>query len=290
MTIDDAGRVFTDPTAYADERASTPRAQLRRESPVHRVEADGFTPFWAVTRYDDVMEIERAARRVAQRAAAGARPEARDGTGRTDMPVRTLVQMDAPDHTVYRKHQRRSGSSRGNIARLADRAAELAKRSVDHMAELGGECDFFTDVAMHYPLYIILSLLGLPEEDFPRMLKLTQEMFGNDDPELGRGTDDDDADRDAARVLRVLPGAHRRPSRHPTRRSRVGDRERRGRRRADRRPRGGRLLRAHRHRRPRHHQLRDRWRAARAARAPRPAPAARRRPALVPTAVEEMIR
>jgi cytochrome P450 len=55
------------------------------------------------------------------------------------------------------------------------------------MADLGGECDFVTDVAVHYPLYVIMSILGLPEEDFPRMLKLTQELFGAADPELARG-------------------------------------------------------------------------------------------------------
>ena len=59
------------------------------------------------------------------------------------------------------------------------------------MVELGGECDFVTDVAVHDPLYVILSLLGLPEEDFPRMLKLTQELFGTADPELTRDTDGD---------------------------------------------------------------------------------------------------
>ena len=41
---------------------------------------------------------------------------------------------------------------------------------------------------MNYPLYVIMSMLGLPEEDFPRMLKYTQELFGNDDAELQRGT------------------------------------------------------------------------------------------------------
>jgi cytochrome P450 len=40
---------------------------------------------------------------------------------------------------------------------------------------------------VHYPLYVILSLLGLPESDFPRLLKLTQEMFGGGDEELRRG-------------------------------------------------------------------------------------------------------
>lgn len=36
-------------------------------------------------------------------------------------------------------------------------------------------------------MYVILSLLGLPESDFPRMLTLTQELFGGDDDELKRG-------------------------------------------------------------------------------------------------------
>ena len=40
---------------------------------------------------------------------------------------------------------------------------------------------------VHYPLQVILSLLGLPESDFPRLLKLTQEMFGGGDEELRRG-------------------------------------------------------------------------------------------------------
>ena len=33
-----------------------------------------------------------------------------------------------------------------------------------------------------------MSLLGLPEADFPRMRKLTQELFGSDDAEFKRGT------------------------------------------------------------------------------------------------------
>jgi cytochrome P450 len=40
---------------------------------------------------------------------------------------------------------------------------------------------------VHYPLYVILSLLGLPESDFQRMLTLTQELFGGGDEERRRG-------------------------------------------------------------------------------------------------------
>jgi cytochrome P450 len=40
---------------------------------------------------------------------------------------------------------------------------------------------------MPYPLQVILAILGLPESDYPRMLTLTQELFGAADPELARG-------------------------------------------------------------------------------------------------------
>ena len=45
------------------------------------------------------------------------------------------------------------------------------------------------EVAVGFPLHVILSILGLPEEDFPRMLQLTTELFGSDDDELSRSRD-----------------------------------------------------------------------------------------------------
>jgi cytochrome P450 len=189
FTVETAGRVFTDAAAYANEpywHAAT--EYLRREHPVPYVEVEGFPAFWAATRYDDVMDIERNVHGwlATMRPALG--PDY-GGSDPEDTPIRTLVQMDPPDHTKYRKISA-DWFKPARIAELGDRAAQLAKRSVDHMAELGNECDFFRDVAMDFPLYMILSLLGLPEEDFPRMLKLTQEMFGSSDPELQRQGDD----------------------------------------------------------------------------------------------------
>ncbi len=68
------------------------------------------------------------------------------------------------------------------------RVDELAKIYVDKMAAVGPECDFVQEVAVNFPLYVIMSLLGIPEADFPRMLRLTQELFGGDDAEFKRGT------------------------------------------------------------------------------------------------------
>jgi cytochrome P450 len=72
---------------------------------------------------------------------------------------------------------------------LKVRVDELAKIYVDTMVAAVGdvsECDFVQEVAVNYPLYVIMSLLGLPESDFPRMLELTQELFGGDDDEFKR--------------------------------------------------------------------------------------------------------
>jgi cytochrome P450 len=59
------------------------------------------------------------------------------------------------------------------------------------MADMDGQCDFVNDVALHFPLQVILSLLGLPEDDYARMLKLTQELFGAEDPDIARLGEDE---------------------------------------------------------------------------------------------------
>ncbi len=66
------------------------------------------------------------------------------------------------------------------------RIEELAKSHVDRMLAAGDECDFVPEVAVNFPLYVIMSLLGVPESDFPRMLRLTQELVGSDDDEMKR--------------------------------------------------------------------------------------------------------
>jgi cytochrome P450 len=109
-----------------------------------------------------------------------------DGIG-----LRTLIHMDDPQHRVVRAIGADWFRPRAMRA-MEERIAELARQYVERMADYGGECDFARDVAVHYPLYVILSLLGLPESDFPRLLKLTQELFGGADEELRRGETPDE--------------------------------------------------------------------------------------------------
>jgi len=194
LTVEEAGRVFTDPTAYADdERFHAACALLRREAPVHRVEVEGFNPFWAITKHADVMEIERQHDLWLNEPRPILGPAVSDEQQRQmNMTIRTLISIDAPDHPLMRAITADWFLPK-SLSRLDDRIAELAKRYVDLMADLGGECDFMPDVAAKYPLYVILSILGLPEDDFPLIMKLTQELFGASDPDMQRGATPEEA-------------------------------------------------------------------------------------------------
>lgn len=190
MTPDEAGKVFVDASAYAqEERFHEATTLLRREDPVHWVDEPGFRPFWALTRHADVMAVERDNSMFLSAPRPLLQPEEFDiREQETGRPIRTLIHMDEPDHRVYRAIASDWFRPR-QMKALEERVTELAERFIDHMAELGGECDFVSDVAVNFPLYVILSLLGLPESDFPRMLKLTQELFGGNDAELRRSED-----------------------------------------------------------------------------------------------------
>jgi cytochrome P450 len=193
--IEDATKVLADPTAYADEqRLHAGLAELRANAPVAWVDQRPYRPFWAITKHADIMAIERdhqlwinAPRSFLATAETedifNARLEA--GTG-----ANTLVRMDGPHHRAVRAIGADWFRPKAMRA-LKARVDELATRYVDEMAAKS-TCDFVTDIAVNYPLYVIMSLLGIPEHDFGRMLKLTQELFGQDDSELQRDTSGDE--------------------------------------------------------------------------------------------------
>ncbi len=172
-------------------------ADLRKNDPVHWTEPDGFRPFWALTKHADILKIEKLndrfhneprsvlASKQAEHdmAAMWGGPDPK--TGRVS-PFRTLIDMDGADHRAYRGLTQAWFMPPNLRKNLEARTHELAKRYVDRMMDLGPECDFARDIAVYYPLHVIMSILGVPESDEPLMLKLTQELFGGGDPDMQR--------------------------------------------------------------------------------------------------------
>src|SRR4029078_4217375 len=168
--MDEAARVFADPMSYADEaKLHAALTHLRANAPVSWVEVPNYRPFWAITKYADIMAIERAntiftnsPRPVLMTAESD---ELQGGVG-----ISTLIHMDDPQHRVVRAIGADWFRPKAMRA-MKVRVDELAKRFVDNMMASDDRCDFVQEVAVNYPLYVIMSMLGLPEQDFPRMLK-----------------------------------------------------------------------------------------------------------------------
>lgn len=193
MTIPaDIAQTIVDPRAYADgKRVDEAFAWLRREAPLDQAQPEGFDPFWVVTRHADILEVERQndlfhnGDRSTVLTTIEADRKVREMMGGSPHLVRSLVQMDNPDHMAYRRLTQGSFVPQ-NLRALEARIREIAKGFVDRMAAHGGRCDFTRDVAFLYPLHVIMEVIGVPESDEPRMLKLTQELFGSADPDLNR--------------------------------------------------------------------------------------------------------
>ncbi len=188
QTIDEAAKVLADPMAYTDEmKLHAALAHLRTHAPVSWVEVPNYRPFWAVTKHADVVEIERDDMLFTNRP----RPFLVTAEADKLQVTRTLLRMDGEEHRGKRAIGANWFRPRA-MRQLKVRIDELAKIYVDKMMAAGNQCDFVQEVAVNYPLHVILSLLGLPESDFPRMLKFSQEFIGQNDPEFQRGNTAED--------------------------------------------------------------------------------------------------
>ena len=155
------------------------------------VDCPPYRPFWAITKHADIMEIERAndlfINEPRPLLATAEADDLAQSLLEAGMGLRTLIHMDDPQHRVvraigadwFRPKAMRALKVRGRRAGQDPRRQDDGGRPRVRLRQ---------EVAVNYPLYVIMSLLGLPESDFPRMLSLTQEMFGGDDAEFRRGT------------------------------------------------------------------------------------------------------
>jgi cytochrome P450 len=183
---EDIARAVLDPHAYSEwQHLHQKLAILRREHPFARVDLEGYDSFWIAAKFADMQEIaQRGDVFLSGLGAMQSRQELKMNAGSSGM-FRSIVAMNAPEHLKLR-HLTQSWFQPKNIRGLEGRFRNLARMHVDRLAATGGECDFVRDVAVHYPLMIIMSILGAPIEDEPTLLRLTQQFFGSNDPDMAR--------------------------------------------------------------------------------------------------------
>lgn len=157
-------------------------AKLREHSPIHPFESAQGEMFWAVTRYQDIVDIESQPE-VFENAP---RMTVRDPPpGKTD--IRMVVNMDPPDHAAYR----------GLVdKRFMPRSLEWVRASIDEivnqtldeaMARNGEVIDLQKILANPVPTSVICSYLGVPRELWQSVIDWTEQIINATDPKIAKG-------------------------------------------------------------------------------------------------------
>ncbi len=153
---DDSGELLYNPYAFAvhDDPYSI-YTRMRDEAPAY------WNPdleFWALSRFDDVLEGFRDHGTFSS--TGGVALEQR---GHSNSGFAQLIEMDPPEHTVFRKLVSRVFTGR-RVEHMHDEIRSIVNGYIDEVIE-AGECDLVADITGPFPMDVIAAVLGVPESD-----------------------------------------------------------------------------------------------------------------------------
>jgi cholest-4-en-3-one 26-monooxygenase len=155
-------------------------ALLRREAPVWWQDEPDGGGHWAVTRYHDVVAVNRDVDTFSSGRKGALLLDPPDETAAETMRL-LMLNMDPPLHTRYRRLVNKGFTPR-MVAQLEERIVRRTNQILDRVSERG-ECDLVTEVSSELPLQVIAELLGVPEEDRHLVFDWSNRMIGRDDAE-----------------------------------------------------------------------------------------------------------
>ncbi len=177
-----------DPLVVSDEEKLHSLFKWMRENAPLAIAEDPtgkFPSLRTIVRYNDLIEIEKQPEIFTNEPQSVMNPKADEERSMKEFGklhiLDTLISMDPPQHTAYRKLTQ-AWFNPGQIQKLSGRIREIAKEHVDLMAKTGS-IDFAQQVTTYYPLHIIMLILGIPREDEQFMMKLTQDLMSPEDPD-----------------------------------------------------------------------------------------------------------
>ena len=162
---------------------------LRDHSPVHFVEIGDRLPFWAITRHEDIVSISRRPQTFLNAPRLVVNPTGLEDGGNVEdeaLPndLRMLLNMDPPDHHVYRSLVNKRFTPRA-LKRITSQVDDIATSILDEVANDGAESelDFVENVSAVLPIWVIAEMLGVPRSDWKLLFHWTNKVTGSGDPE-----------------------------------------------------------------------------------------------------------
>jgi cytochrome P450 len=182
------GDNLTDPAFFANHDPHPLWKRMRAEDPVHWATGDLSQGFWSITKYEDAVAVLRDPHTFSSEAMG------------MSMPTRELenmqpeelgcgamiIAMDPPRHNPMRKALSKN-FLRSHVGQWEEQCRRVVTELIDRIARVG-HCDFVTDVAQQLPMLMILEMMEIPHSDRPTLLRWAAMTVGNDDPEFQVGS------------------------------------------------------------------------------------------------------
>mgnify|MGYP002017320044 FL=1 len=149
-------------------------ARLRGEAPAY------WNPdlrFWALSRFDDVLEAFRDFGTFSS--TGGVALESRRDRSRERPAFEQLIEMDPPEHTVFRQLLSRVFTVR-RMSEMEDEVRRIVSGYVDAVVELG-EADLVADITSPFPMDVISAVLGISEADRPFLRRVSDQILVRED-------------------------------------------------------------------------------------------------------------
>jgi len=178
-----------DPGTYESDPPHEEFARLRRVDPVHWQEMPGEPGYWAVLRHADVVHVARNPLLFSCEA-GGVVLEDLDPDRLARMRD-MILSMDPPRHIAYRKPLAPEFAARV-IAGMEDQIRSITREIMDE-ARQRGEVEFVHQTVGALPTQVIGRLFGLPEADWDMLHRLSQLNTSAQDPEINPDGDTHEA-------------------------------------------------------------------------------------------------
>ncbi len=173
---------FYDPDGYVAGPPHDLFARLRAEQPVTWQDMPDGTGYWAVLRHADLVQVAREP--VLFSAATGGVVLEDLSPENLAMMQDMLLAMDPPRHLGYRRGASPHFAPRV-MARLEPRIREICQTIMRDAADK--TLDFVHDVCSKLPSQVVGELMGIPLEDWPRIHAWSEMNSGGQDPDIAAG-------------------------------------------------------------------------------------------------------
>jgi cytochrome P450 len=159
--------------------------ELRRTSPVYWQDIPGEPGYWAMLKHADVVHVAREPK-LFSASEAGIMLEDADPERLARMR-NMLLAMDPPRHVDYRRPLLPSFKAQ-IIAGLEDRIRMICRHIFDAVED--GNVEFVHDVTSSLPSQVIGELVGIPEEDWPKIHDWAEANTSGQDRDINPRGDD----------------------------------------------------------------------------------------------------